>query len=54
MKYMLDTNICIFTIKNKPDMLIAAHAKSLGLTLVTNNTREFGRVEGLQIEDWVV
>ena len=35
------------------DMLIAAHAKSLGLTLVTNNTREFGRVEGLSIEDWV-
>ena len=35
------------------DMLIAAHAKSLGLTLVTNNTREFSRVEGLRIEDRV-
>jgi tRNA(fMet)-specific endonuclease VapC len=32
--------------------LIAAHAKSLGMTLVTNNTREFSRVEGLAIEDW--
>jgi tRNA(fMet)-specific endonuclease VapC len=35
------------------DTLIAAHAKSLGLTLVTNNTREFSRVEGLALEDWV-
>jgi tRNA(fMet)-specific endonuclease VapC len=34
------------------DLLIAAHAKSLALTLVTNNTREFERVEGLAIEDW--
>jgi tRNA(fMet)-specific endonuclease VapC len=32
------------------DLLIAAHARSLGVTLVTNNPREFGRVEGLQIE----
>lgn len=132
MKYMLDTNICIFVIKNKPepvlqkfmehnpndicissityaellhgveksaakeknrialtmflseiqivsfdvlaaqsygiikanlqkkglpigpmDTLIAAHAQSLGLTLVTNNTREFSRVENLSLEDWV-
>jgi tRNA(fMet)-specific endonuclease VapC len=35
------------------DMLIAAHAKSLGLTLVTNNTKEFARVEGLKLEDWL-
>jgi len=34
------------------DMLIAAHAKSLNLILVTNNTREFERVDGLTIEDW--
>lgn len=34
------------------DLLIAAHAKSLNLTLVTNNTREFERVEGLKLEDW--
>ena len=34
------------------DMLIAAHAKSLNMTLVTNNTRDFSRVEGLIIEDW--
>lgn len=34
------------------DMLIAAHAKSQGLTLVTNNTREFVRVEGLALENW--
>ena len=35
------------------DMLIAAHAKALNLTLVTNNSREFNRVEGLEIENWV-
>ncbi len=34
------------------DMLIAAHAVSLGVTLVTNNTREFVRVAGLTIVDW--
>ncbi|GHV82922.1 twitching motility protein PilT [Spirochaetia bacterium] len=35
------------------DMLIAAHAKSLGLILVTNNTDEFERVKKLKIENWV-
>jgi tRNA(fMet)-specific endonuclease VapC len=35
------------------DMLIAAHARSMGLTLVTNNIREFERIENLAIEDWV-
>ncbi len=34
------------------DTLIAAHAVSLGITLVTNNTREFSRVPGLEVEDW--
>ena len=34
------------------DLMIAAHAKSLGVTLVTSNTREFERVEGLMLEDW--
>ena len=36
------------------DLLIAAHAKSLNLTLVTHNIREFERVEGLKMEDWVI
>jgi tRNA(fMet)-specific endonuclease VapC len=36
------------------DLFIAAHARSLGLTLVTNNTREFGRVRQLAIENWTV
>ena len=35
------------------DTFIAAHAKALGLTLVTNNTREFQRVEGLLLENWL-
>ena len=34
------------------DMLIAGHARSEGLILVTNNTREFFRVEDLEVEDW--
>jgi tRNA(fMet)-specific endonuclease VapC len=36
------------------DLFIAAHARSLGLTLVTNNTREFGRVSRLVIENWTL
>jgi len=34
------------------DLLIASHALSEGLILITHNTREFSRVEGLIIEDW--
>lgn len=34
------------------DLWIAGHARSEGLILVTNNTREFCRVEGLVVEDW--
>jgi tRNA(fMet)-specific endonuclease VapC len=36
------------------DLFIAAHARSLGLMLVTNNTREFGRVRDLAIENWTL
>jgi tRNA(fMet)-specific endonuclease VapC len=36
------------------DLLIAAHVQSLGLTLITNNTREFRRVRNLFIENWTV
>ncbi|MBX2999319.1 MAG: type II toxin-antitoxin system VapC family toxin [Caldilineaceae bacterium] len=35
------------------DMLIAAHALSLGAVLVTNNDHEFARIEGLHLENWV-
>ncbi|HEY9868969.1 MAG TPA: PIN domain-containing protein [Candidatus Obscuribacterales bacterium] len=34
------------------DLMIAAHCRSLGATLVTNSTREFSRVKGLSIENW--
>lgn len=34
------------------DTMIAAHAVSLDVPLVTNNTREFERVKGLRVEDW--
>ncbi len=35
------------------DMLIGAHAKSLNMTLVTNNVNEFKRIQDLNIENWV-
>ena len=36
------------------DMLIAAQAKSLGVTLVSNNQREFTRIADLKVENWAV
>lgn len=35
------------------DLLIAAHAVSVGAVVVTNNTRDFSRVTGLKIENWM-
>jgi tRNA(fMet)-specific endonuclease VapC len=35
------------------DMMIGGHARSEGLTLVSNNLREFQRMEGLRLENWV-
>jgi len=35
------------------DMLIAAQAMALGYTLVTDNAREFGRIDGLSHENWL-
>ncbi len=43
--------------KGKPignnDLLIAAHAIALGCILVTANEREFARIEGLRVENWL-
>lgn len=43
--------------KGKPignnDLWIAAHAMSLGVTLVSNNVKEFSRVKALKLENWV-
>lgn len=62
--YILDADIASYNgpirahLKNRGimiasnDMLIAAHARCLGLTLVTNNTREFGRVPRLKVKSW--
>ncbi len=36
------------------DTMIAGHAVSIKCVLVTNNTKEFNRVAGLQIEDWAI
>lgn len=35
------------------DTMIAGHARSLGLIMVTNNEKEFKRVDGLRVENWV-
>jgi tRNA(fMet)-specific endonuclease VapC len=35
------------------DTLIGSHALSLDVTLVTHNTREFSRIDGLRLEDWI-
>jgi tRNA(fMet)-specific endonuclease VapC len=48
-KYLKDKKCLI----GPMDMLIAAHAKSLNMILVTNNTDEFIRVKDLKIENWV-
>ena len=46
-----------FEVKGTPigvnDLHIAGHARSEGLTLVINNTKDFERVEGLRLENWV-
>ena len=36
------------------DLFIAAHARSMGLTLVTNNTNELGRIPDLILQNWTV
>jgi len=44
-------------IKGKPigsyDMMIAGHARSHGLIVITNNVREFKRVDGIRVENWI-
>lgn len=36
------------------DQMIAGHARSQGLILVTNNVREFKRVPSIRVESWVI
>jgi tRNA(fMet)-specific endonuclease VapC len=35
------------------DLMIAAHARAVGATVITNNVKDFGRVKGLQVQNWV-
>jgi tRNA(fMet)-specific endonuclease VapC len=35
------------------DLMIAAHARSMGSVIVTNNVKDFGRVKGLKLENWL-
>ena len=62
--YLLDTDICSYVIRNRPprarermnavplDLIIAAHARSLGAIMVTHNRRHFDKVPGLKVESW--
>jgi len=34
------------------DLMIAAHARSMDAIMVTNNTKDFSRVRGMQVENW--
>jgi tRNA(fMet)-specific endonuclease VapC len=56
LKYQLDTIIVVDVIKRRPvgvnNLHVAAHARSEGLTLVTNDLGEFERVPGLLTENW--
>ena len=40
------------TVNGAMDMLIGAHARSIPVTLVTNNQKEFRRIPGLRVENW--
>jgi tRNA(fMet)-specific endonuclease VapC len=42
------------TVIGANDMLIAAHALALDVSLVTGNVGEFSRVRGLRVENWLV
>ena len=60
MKVMLDTNTCIAIIKRKPPQVLkrfrAYKVGEIGISLVTlatNNAREFSRIKGLTIVDWL-
>jgi tRNA(fMet)-specific endonuclease VapC len=35
------------------DLMIAAHARSLAAVVVTNNTKDFGRIKGFEVEKWM-
>jgi tRNA(fMet)-specific endonuclease VapC len=67
MRYLLDTSVCVMYLNGwstavasagtpigADDLPIGAIALVNNLTMVTHNTQEFERVEGLQIEDWEV
>ena len=53
LKYMLDTDMVIYTMKSRPcDLMIAGHARSLGGVFVADDTGEFARVDGLRLDNW--
>jgi len=58
--YLLDTNICIFAMRDKYgtpiedyDLFIGCAAKVAGLIMVTDNVQHLGRIEGLEVENWI-
>jgi predicted nucleic acid-binding protein len=48
MRLLLDTNTCIEILRGKNAATALAH----GLTVITHNTREFGCIDDLIVEDW--
>jgi predicted nucleic acid-binding protein len=48
-RYLLDTNICVFYLRNKAGIASVHH----NMVMVTNNTRHFHTIHGIVLEDWV-
>ena len=50
--YLLDTNIISYWMRGDGDTQIASIALAYKLCIVTHNTKEFGRIPKLKVEDW--
>lgn len=53
MKYLIDTNICIHFFRGKFDLIGKLNRIENDLIMVTENSTEFERIEGIRIENWV-
>lgn len=56
MKYLIDTNICIYFLNNVPvivDKLKNIPSEEIAISLITNNTRHFSNMAGISLENWI-
>ena len=53
MKFLLDTNICIYFFKGQFDLVNKISAVVNNMTMVTRNVKEFERLENIKIENWI-